>query len=147
MRSERQQLEMLCFSIQNVLRKRNFKRSCSDHGRNVCLLAEAIGRFLAQILTLHFWRKSRKIAAFSDLILLLLLHVSWCGQSSGNNYVTHIVGQAVVFVADAVFGALLVVVAGATLWLCFHGLVFVLWSSLVAAVPCFFAHSPSAVRV
>ena len=41
--------------------------------------------------------------------LLLLLHVAWCGQSSGHYFETHIVSQAVFFVAGAVFGALLVV--------------------------------------
>ena len=42
------------FPYKTCFEREIFKRSCSDHGRNVCLLAEAIGRFLAQILTLHF---------------------------------------------------------------------------------------------
>ena len=41
--------------------------SCSADARIVFVLAEAIDRFFHQILTFHFWKKSRRTASFSNL--------------------------------------------------------------------------------
>ena len=101
---------MLCFPYKNPSWRWDFKPPragglrfvvlmlglCSVHapimlgfyGRIVLLLAAAFDGFFAKILNLHFLRKFRRIRAFSDLGLLLLVCLLWWGQWVCHIFVT-----------------------------------------------------------